>query len=112
MRSVALYEMLYGIVSLVLGLLGWVIAGSVVSFVAGGIAGIILVLGGLQMQKGSIPALYVCLVVTIALLIRFGMVLVREFAWYPSAIMAILSAISLVLLVLLLVQPAERKRLY
>lgn len=113
MRTVALYEMLFGIVTLVGGIIGFTSAGSVVSLAAGGVAGIILVLGALSMQKGSRRGLYTCLIVTLALLAQFGYKFFFASApFMPAGLMAILSIISLLLLVLILLQPAERKRIF
>ncbi len=112
MRTVALYEMLFGIITLVLGVLGWAMASSSISFITGAASGIILVFGGLQLQKGRRSALYVCLIVTLAILGYFGWLMVTAPAVYPAGVMALLSLISLVLIALMLVQPAERKRIY
>jgi uncharacterized membrane protein (UPF0136 family) len=111
MRTVALYEMLYGLIMLALAIAG-AVAGSMISLAIGGPAGLILIVGGLMMQTGKKPALWVCLVVTLALLGRFGYQIIQEFAIYPDGIISFLSLISLVLLVLMLLQPAERKRIY
>ena len=114
MRTVALYEMLYGVVSMVGGILGYTMASSVESLIAGLISGMLLVLAALQMQKGSRNGLYVTLVVTVMLLGYFGwkFFLSDTGRFIPTGLMAVLSIVSLLLLLLLLVQPAERKRIY
>jgi uncharacterized membrane protein (UPF0136 family) len=113
MRTVALYEMLFGVMTVVGGIIGFAVAASVVSLIAGLVAGIILVGAALKMQKGSRTGLYVCLVVSILLLARFAMVFFTPAGdFFPAGLMSILSFISLLLLVLLLLQPAERKRIF
>jgi uncharacterized membrane protein (UPF0136 family) len=113
MRTVALYEMLFGIITLVGGIIGFVTADSIISLIAGLAAGLILVGAALKMQKGSRVGLYVCLIVSLALLVQFGMkFFTPEFKWMPAGVMAILSILSLLLLIILLLQPAERKRIF
>lgn len=110
MRTVALYQMLFGLLTIVGGIMGFV-AGSTVSLIAGGIAGIILIFIGLRLQKGWRPGLYVALVVALALAANFGRgYLSGEGKFMPGGLMLILSAISILLVILILVQPKERKR--
>jgi uncharacterized membrane protein (UPF0136 family) len=113
MRTVALYEMLFGMLTLTGGVIGYVQVGSVYSLVAGLVAGVILVLAALKMQKGARSGMYVCLVVTILLLAKFA----RDFffldaRFMPAGLMTILGILSLLLILILFVQPAERKRIF
>jgi uncharacterized membrane protein (UPF0136 family) len=114
MRTAALYEMLFGLLTLVGGIIGYTTAGSLVSLVAGGLAGIILIFAALSMQKGSRTGLYVTLVVTLALLGNFGYKILFDptARFMPAGLMTILAAISLIILLLVLVQPKERKRIF
>lgn len=114
MRTVALYEMLFGLLTLVGGIIGYSSAGSWVSLAAGGVAGIILIFGALKMQKGARSGLYVCLIVTLALLGNFGykFFFTPDAKFMPAGMMTILAGISLILLLLILVQPKERKRIF
>jgi uncharacterized membrane protein (UPF0136 family) len=105
--------MLFGIATMIGGTYGYVAAGSLISLIAGIVAGLILILGALSMQKGSRRGLYTCLIVTLFLLAQFG----RKFfftdgKFMPAGLMSILSIVSLLLLVLILLQPAERKRIF
>jgi len=113
MRTVALYEMLFGIITLTGGIVGYLSTEDVVSLAAGIILGLILIIAALSMQKGSKTALYVELVATLSLLAQFGRDFLFEngtFIW--SGLIAILGALSLLLLVALLLQPSERKRIF
>ena len=113
MRTVALYEMLFGLLTLIGGIIGYVNAGSTVSLIAGGAAGIALIFSGLTMQKGSRKGLVIALVITLLLLGRFGMVFFfQDGKFMPAGLISILSIISLLLLLLVLVQPKERKRIF
>ena len=111
MRTVALYQMLFGLVTLVGGIIGYVQADSMVSLIAGGVAGIILIFIGLRLQKGWRPGLYVALVVALALIIHFGRTYLTEGgSFMPAGLMSILALLSILFIVVVLVQPKERKR--
>lgn len=113
MRSVALYEMLFGLLTIAGGIVGFAVAGSAISLAAGIVAGLLLLGAGLTMQKGSRRGMAVALVVTVALLGYFGYALLATgAAFMPAGLMTILSAVSLVLLGIVLVQPTERKRIF
>ncbi len=113
MRTVALYEMLFGIFSITLGILGYTEAGSMVSLVAGGSSGVVLVFAALGMQKGSRTSMYLALVTSLLLLGWFGYQLIGQGAtFYPAGAIVIPSAISLLLIAMILVQPKERKRIF
>ncbi len=113
MRTVALYEMLFGILTLVAGIYGFTTASGLITIAVGVVAGLILVIAALAMQKGSRGGLLTCLLVTLGLLGNFGYAFfLNHDPFFPSGIVAILSIISLLLLLLMLVQPAERKRIF
>jgi uncharacterized membrane protein (UPF0136 family) len=114
MRTAALYEMLFGLLTLVGGIIGFTSAGSWISLASGGVAGIILIVAAFSMQKGSRTGLYVTLVVTLALLGNFGykFFLDPTARFMPAGLMSILSGISLIVLLIVLVQPKERKRIF
>lgn len=111
MRTVALYQMLFGLATLVGGIIGFASADSTASLIAGGIAGIILIFTGLRLQKGWRPGLYVSLVVALALLAHFGRTFFSgDAAFMPAGMMSILAILSILFVLLVLVQPRERKR--
>ena len=111
MRATALYQMLFGITVLIVGITGYAASTDYVSLVGGIVIGLYLVLIGLGLQKGWRPGLYMALVVALLLLGFFG----REWlfvggGFYPAALMAILSLLSVLFIGLVLIQPKERKR--
>ena len=114
MRSVALYEMLFALLTIVGGIIGFVTADSLVSLIAGGAAGLALLFAAFSMQKGSRTGMYIVLLITLLLLGNFGYKLffVEGTKFMPAGLMTILSIISLLLLLLLFVQPKERKRIF
>ena len=111
MRTVALYQMLFGLVTLVGGIIGFVTVDSIISLVSGGVAGIALIITGLRIQKGWRPGLYVGIVIALALIGHFGKnFFLDDAAFMPAGLMSILAMISVVFIGLILVQPKERKR--
>lgn len=113
MRTVALYQMLFGLLTIVGGIIGFASAGSTVSLIAGVAAGIALLFSGLTIQKGSRRGLFIALGIAIILLFQFGVKFFMENApFMPAGLMSILSIISLLLIIIILVQPKERKRIF
>lgn len=113
MRTAALYEMLFGLLTLIGGIIGFAVSGSVVSLASGVAAGLVLVFAGLQMQKGKRRGLMIALTVTLLLLGYFGYTLFfAAAAFFPSGVMAALSAISLLVLGIVMVQPKKRERVF
>ncbi len=105
--------MLFGIVTLVGGIVGFVQKDSVISLIAGGLLGLLLIVAGLTMQKGKKSGIYMSLIATLAILGQFGRTYFfgdGTFMW--SGLMSILGILSLLLLIVLMVQPAERKRIF
>jgi uncharacterized membrane protein (UPF0136 family) len=112
MRTIALYEMLYGILTIVGGIIGYSTTGYWEPLVAGLAAGVMLIGGALKMQKGARSGIFTTLFVTV-LLLAYGIYRMTEDGTFmPGGVMIILSAISVLLLFALLVQPKERKRIF
>ena len=112
MRTVALYEMLFGILTIIGGIVGYSVTSQWEPLAAGLLGGVILVAGALKMQKGARSGIYTTLAVSLLLLGYSIMRLVDDGTFMPGGIMTILAAISTLLLLALLVQPKERKRIF
>jgi len=69
---------IYGLISLVGGIIGYAKAGSVASLVAGGISGVLLLLCALGVFRLPVLSLAVALVVALALAGRFASVLAQH----------------------------------
>jgi uncharacterized membrane protein (UPF0136 family) len=69
---------IYGLISLIGGIMGYVKAGSMASLVAGGISGILLLLCAFGIPRFPVVSLVVSLIVSLALAGRFGSVLAKH----------------------------------
>ncbi|MBS1914351.1 MAG: hypothetical protein JST22_20340 [Bacteroidetes bacterium] len=110
MRTAALFEMLFGLVAIIGGCLGF---DAPLPAVATIVAGLVLIAGGLAIQKKSRRALMIGLAISLLLAAWHG------YAWLgkghgilPAGLVAIFAALSLIVIVLVLVQPQERKRIF
>lgn len=94
------YCIAFGMISILLGLLGFLRAKSTASLVAGSISGILLGVGGLAHQRGHTWGFYLALVMCVLLLGRFLPAYLKTRKFYPAGIMAILAVIGTVVGVL------------
>lgn len=96
----SLIVLVYGILIIVGGVIGYVKASSVASLAAGGITGILLIGSSIAMMKGAYQAgWWIALVVTILLLGRFaGAAMSKGFKMMPGGMVIILSLIVLAVL--------------
>ncbi|HVZ39588.1 MAG TPA: hypothetical protein VHI13_09950 [Candidatus Kapabacteria bacterium] len=110
MRTAALFEMLFGLVAIIGGCLGF---DAPLPAVATIVAGLVLIASGLAIQKKSRRALMIGLVLSLLLAGWHGYVwLGRGHGLLPAGLEAIFAALSLLVIVLVLVQPQERKRIF
>lgn len=112
MRTIALYEMLFGILTIIGGIVGYSTTGLIEPLIAGIAAGVVLVGAALKMQKGARSGVFTALIVTLLLLGYAIMRLLDDGTFMPGGVMVILAGLSLLLLLALLVQPKERKRIF
>ncbi|MES2706497.1 MAG: TMEM14 family protein [Verrucomicrobiota bacterium] len=94
------YFVLFGAVSLVLGILGYIRAKSMASLVAGGISGVGLVASGIiaLLKTGSSsvnPGYIMGLALSVLLLGRFLPGFLKSKTFYPAGLMALLSLLGI-----------------
>ena len=92
--SFSQFCLIFGIVSIVMGLLGFLRAKSKASLIAGGISGVLLIVSS---QLAAPTGLWMGLVVSVLLLGRFLPTFLKTKKFYPAGIMALLALISTVL---------------
>lgn len=110
-RPVALYHMLYGLTTIVGGILGYTGKNSMPSLLSGVITGVLLILAGTMIQKSNKTGVYLALVTSLAILGFFVWQIVDGHTGFmPYILMTALAGVSVLGLGLVLVQPSERKR--
>ncbi len=92
------FTLIFGIISIVFGLLGFLRAKSKASLIAGSISGLLLLLGWYLSGHGE-PKIgfWLSLIVTILLLGKFLPTALKRKQVYPAGIMAVLALIGLAL---------------
>ena len=93
-RASALVGMLCGAVSLVGGILGFARAGSTASLIAGGVAGILLLITGMLTWRRIGWAQMVMSLVGLALLGRFLPVYFKTYAVWPALVLVALGSFT------------------
>ena len=88
------YFLIFGVVSILLGLVGWLRAGSKASLIAGGTSGALLVVAGFV---AGMVGLWLGTIVCLALAGRFVPTFIKGRQLYPAGVMAILAVVGLVL---------------
>ncbi|MBN2365631.1 MAG: hypothetical protein EH225_06530 [Calditrichaeota bacterium] len=105
MMNITVYTVfLFGLFSLIGGIIGYTKAGSLVSLLAGGLSGIILIISSIGIFKNYNLAFYVALVVALLLGGRFVMTLIKNFKVMPDLIMVLFSAVTIFFLVMDLIK--------
>ena len=105
MNITAYAVIIYGILVLTGGLIGYLQAKSRASLIAGGASGAILIVLGALMLRGTVAASYGALLVAVALTILFGGRFAKKKAFMPAGLMLVLSLLMAGLLILRLFGP-------
>lgn len=91
--------LVYGILALIGGILGYIQANSKVSLLSGSISGLLLILAAFSQLQGQNWGLLVATVVTAVLVVFFCLRLVKTRKFMPAGLMAVLGMVALVLIV-------------
>jgi len=91
-----IYFIIFGILTIAGGIIGYVKAGSTASIIAGSISGVLLVLAGWLMPEHRAAGLVVALVVSLLLAAQFIPKFFRTFKVMPAGLMSVLSAIGII----------------
>ncbi|OUL23902.1 TMEM14 family protein [Nostoc sp. 106C] len=90
--------LVYGILALIGGIMGYIQANSKVSLLSGIISGLLLIFGVLLQLQGQAWGLFVAALVTALLVVVFCLRLAKTRKFMPSGLMAILGMVALVLM--------------
>lgn len=115
MRTLALYQMLFGLVAIAVGVVllaqGSSFSEHPAPLLLTLVGGVILVGTGLRLQKGWRPGLVGALVMALGIGGNFGYYWIEEGSpFFPSALLTIMAIVSILLVGLVAVQPKQRKR--
>ena len=96
MEAAKIYFILFGLLTIAGGIIGYVKAGSVASVIAGSITGILLLVGAFLLPEHRAIGLATVFIISLLLLAQFAPKFIRTGTVMPAGIMAILSVIGLV----------------
>ncbi len=99
MGATKIYFLIFGVLTIAGGIIGYIKAGSAPSIIAGSITGILLIVAGLILPEYRAWGLGLGLVVSLVLAAQFVPKFVRTGRFMPAGIMAILSAIGILMAV-------------
>jgi uncharacterized membrane protein (UPF0136 family) len=92
-----IYFIIFGLLTIVGGVIGYVKAGSTASIVAGAISGIALIIAAFLLPGNAAVGLIIAGVVSIALAARFIPAFMKTGKIMPAGLMALLSAVGVVM---------------
>ena len=91
-----IYFIIFGILTIAGGIVGYVKAGSMASIIAGSISGVLLLLAAWLMPEHQVAGLAVALVVSLLLAAQFIPKFFRTFKVMPAGLMSVLSALGII----------------
>jgi len=96
MDATAIYFLVFGALTIIGGIIGYVKAGSMASIIAGAISGILLLIAGWILPNNRTIGLAIAFVVSLLLATQFVPKLIRTGKVMPAGLMSILSVIGIV----------------
>lgn len=104
MGPTKIYFIVFGLLTIVGGVMGYVKAGSTASIVAGSIAGILLLVAAFLLPGNLAAGLILAAVVSVALAGRFVPAFIKTGHLMPAGLMSILSVIGLIMAIVALMK--------
>ncbi len=95
-----LYFIIFGLLTIVGGIIGYVRAGSTASIIAGSISGILLLVAAFLLPGNVTAGLAIALVISLLLAGRFLPAFIKTGAFMPAGMMAALSVLGVVMAIL------------
>jgi len=96
MEAAKIYFIIFGLLTIAGGIMGYVKAGSVASIIAGAITGVLLLIGALLLPEHRVAGLATALVISILLAGQFLPKLLRTGKVMPAGVMSVLSLIGII----------------
>jgi uncharacterized membrane protein (UPF0136 family) len=96
MGPAKIYFIIFGILTIVGGIVGYVKAGSMASIIAGSISGVLLLLAAFLLPEHQAAGLILALAVSLLLAAQFIPKFFRTFKVMPAGLMSVLSVVGVV----------------
>lgn len=96
LSAAKIYFIVFGVLTIAGGIVGYVKAGSVASIVAGSISGVLLLIGAFVLPEHRMAGLLIGLIVSLLLAARFIPTFFRTGKVMPAGLMAALSVIGII----------------
>jgi uncharacterized membrane protein (UPF0136 family) len=96
MEAAKIYFVVFGILTIAGGIVGYVKAGSVVSVIAGAITGVLLLIAAFLLPEHRAIGLATALVVSLLLAAQFVPKFLRTGRIMPAGVMSVLAAIGII----------------
>ena len=99
MEAAKIYFIVFGALTIVGGIVGYVKAGSVASIIAGSITGVLLLVAAFLLPEHRMLGLATALIVSLLLAAQFIPKLLRTGRVMPAGIMSLLSVIGIIVVI-------------
>ena len=96
MEAAKIYFVIFGLLTIVGGIIGYVKAGSVASIIAGGIAGVLLLVAAFLLPEHRVAGLATGLIISVLLAAQFAPKFFRTGRIMPAGMMSVLSVIGII----------------
>jgi uncharacterized membrane protein (UPF0136 family) len=95
-----IYFIIFGLLTIIGGVMGYVRAGSMASIIAGSVSGILLLVAAYLMGNNVVAGLALAAVVSILLAGRFVPAFIKNGEFMPAGMMSVLSVIGIIMAIL------------
>jgi uncharacterized membrane protein (UPF0136 family) len=96
MEAAKIYFIIFGLLTIAGGVMGYVKAGSVVSIIAGAITGVLLIVAAFLLPEHRVAGLATALIVSVVLAGQFLPKFFRTGRVMPAGVMSVLSVIGII----------------
>ena len=99
MEAAKIYFIVFGALTIVGGIVGYVKAGSAASIIAGSITGVLLLVAAFLLPERRMVGLATALIISLLLAAQFIPKLLRTGRFMPAGIMSLLSVIGIIVVI-------------
>jgi uncharacterized membrane protein (UPF0136 family) len=99
MEAAKIYFIVFGVLTIAGGIVGYVKAGSVASIIAGSITGVLLLVAAFLLPEHRVAGFATALIVSLLLAAQFIPKLLRTGRVMPAGIMSLLSVIGIIVVI-------------